>query len=363
MKDGRRRAFTGGLLAVLAMLAGGCASCAPAAGGPPAGRVQALPPAGAEAGSGTARGLPGAGLPLSDPATGAIGLTRDDTIFTRSARTVDFNGQAIIPRFTYFQATGAYDGNSRKSDPLDRELRVYATTLQGVFGLHEDVTLALNLPFVVKELKTTMGGDRVRLDSEGPGDVAAVAKWRFFKDPVPGGTTEIAGFLGLELPTGRDDVRDGGQRLPRPLQPGSGSLDGILGTAFTHVWDGGRWLINADLFYKANSEGDDYRFGDVLSFDVGGQYRLYPYRYERYDQLTVNVILELNGSWAQKDTLDGDRIGTTGGLKLFLSPGLQAIVTEDLLFEVGVQIPVHRDLNGPQLGEDFRGTLGLRWRF
>ena len=56
-------------------------------------------------------------------------------------------------------------------------------------------------------------------------------------------------------------------------------------------------------------------------------------------------------------------MGTTGGLKLFVSPGIQAIITDSLLLETGVQIPVYRDLNGPQLAEDFRVTAGLRWRF
>jgi len=39
------------------------------------------------------------------------------------------------------------------------------------------------------------------------------------------------------------------------------------------------------------------------------------------------------------------------------------IVSEALLFEGGIQIPIYRDLNGPQLAEDFRATVGLRWRF
>ncbi len=300
---------------------------------------------------------------LTQAQSDAIGLAYDDTIFTASARTVDFNGQALIPRFTYFQATSVYDGNNRKSNTADRELRVYATILRGVIGFHEDVTASLTLPYLFKELKTTTGGERMRLNSDGLGDLSVVGKWRFFKLPELGGTTEAAAFLGLELPTGKDDARDGGMRLPQPLQPGSGSVDGILGAAFTRLWDGGRWLVNADAFYKANSEANDYQFVNVLRFDVVGQFRAYPWRDERFDQFTLNAILELNGAYAEKDTLDGNRIGTTGGLKLFVSPGIQAIVTDSLLLETGVQIPVYRDLNGPQLAEDFRVTAGLRWRF
>jgi len=309
--------------------------------------------------SGCSTSAPG----LSDAESTAIGLTRDDTIFTKSARTVNFSGQALVSRVTYFQSTSVFDGNRKQRDPANRRLRVYATNLSGVFGATPDLTLALNIPFVVKELQRTRAGIRERLNATGLGDVVALGKWRFFKKPEPGGTTEVAGFLGIKLPTGRDDLRDSGLRLPAPLQPGSGSVDGIVGAAFTRLWDGGRWLINADLFYKANSEANDFRFGNVLSFDIGGQYRIYPYKYETYDQFTLNGILELNGKYAEKSQLDGRPIGTTGGLKLFLSPGIQAIVTENLLLEVGVQLPVFRKLNGPQLAEDFRITAGFRLRF
>jgi len=343
-------------LAAVAVVAAGCASspAAPTSAQPWAHTSPALAPPPLQGSREQA---------LSQEESDAIGLTYDDTIFTESARTRNFNSQGLIPRFTYFQATSTYDGNSRESDPMDRELRVYMTSVRGVFGAHEDVTIALNVPYVVKELETTMGGRRRRLNSDGLGDIAAIGKWRFYKDPELGGTTEMAAFLGIELPTGRDDVRDAGMRLPQPLQPGSGSVDGIIGAAFTRLWDGGRWLLNADLFYKANSEANDYRFGNVLRFDAGGQFRAYPSRYERYDQFTLNLILELNGQYAEKDTLDGGRVDETGGLKLFASPGIQVIVSENLLFELGVQIPVFRHLNGPQLGEDFRATVGLRWLF
>ena len=307
---------------------------------------------------------PGAAGPFAQSAgLEMLGLERDDTIFTASARTVDFNGTAFIPRFTYFQATKLYDGSSRVKDPIDRELRVYQTTLRATYGFHEDFTVAVTLPYVFKEMEARIGGERVTRRSDGLGDLTVMGKWRFFKRPELGGTTEMAAFLGAKLPTGADDEHDGGARLPQPLQPGTGSVDGILGAALTRLWDGGRWLINADIFYKFNSKANDYRFGNVLRFDIGGHFRVYPDRYERYDQMTVNAVLELNGQYAEEDIFDGDHVKTTGGLKLFISPGIQAIVSENLLVEAGVQIPLYRNLNGPQLAEDFRATFGLRWRF
>jgi hypothetical protein len=293
----------------------------------------------------------------------AFWLGPDDTILTESARTVDFNGQALVPRFTYFQATRVYDGGDRDHDPLEQELRVFVTTVETVIGLTEDVTAAAVIPHVVKRLELTEGGERLKLDSEGIGDARLIAKWRFYKKPELAETTEAAALLGLELPTGRTDVRDAGRRLPAPLQPGSGSLDGIVGAAFTRVWRGGRWLVNADVIYKANSEAEGYRFGNALQLDAGLQYRVVPHRYERHDQLTLNAVLELNALHSGRDTQSGDRVSGTGGAKAFVSPGLQAILSEGFLAEGIVQVPIYRDLHGPQLSEDVRITVGIRWRF
>jgi hypothetical protein len=89
----------------------------------------------------------------------AIGLTRDDTIFTASARTVDFNGQALIPRFTFVRASHLYDGNDRVRDPERTELTVAITSVRTVFGLNENATLAVYVPHVSKELERTVLSD------------------------------------------------------------------------------------------------------------------------------------------------------------------------------------------------------------
>ncbi len=281
-----------------------------------------------------------------------LALLYDDTIVTQSARTVDFNGQSVIPRYRYTDL-----------DKGDRDLTVQLVTTRVVFGLNENTTLALTIPYVSKRLEGTnpVSGTRETLNSDGLGDVPITGKYRFFQETGLGETTEAAAIFGLKLPTGRTNVSDGGMRLPQPLQPGSGSLDAILGGAFTRV--DGRWLLNSDLLGKFNSEADDYRFGNTYRFDVGGQFRLYPGRYTSFDQTTVNLIAELNTIYAEHDSFQGSTRPDTGGLKMFATPGLQVIVSESTLFEGAVQLPVYRNLHGSQLEENFRIIFGLRTRF
>lgn len=302
---------------------------------------------------------PGRGIQENDPSAArsarddavtleSLALAYDDTIVTESARTVDFNGQAFVPRYVHVEKSGS-----------GADLDVDVAAANFVFGVNEDFTVRLGLSHVTKRLDQP--GGVASSSSEGLGDAPLIGKYRFYQRTGRGETTEAAAVFGFELPTGRDGVRGGGMTLPQPLQPGSGSLDTILGGAFTRV--DGRWLVNADLIGKINSEANDYRFGNELRADVGGEYRIHPARYERFDQLTVNLIAELNGNWAGRDRLDGDPVSDSGGSKLFATPGVQVILNRYFLLEAAVQIPVVMDLNGDQLEEDFVSIVGLRARF
>ncbi len=283
-----------------------------------------------------------------DPGLDNLGLVYDDTVITTSARTVDFNGQAVVPRYIHRAASGG-----------GKDLAVDAAVAKVVFGFHKDFTVSVGVPFLSKRLAQSGGSPTLR--SEGFGDTAVVGKYRFYQDTGTGETTEAAVLFGVEAPTGREGVRSAGVLLAQPLQPGSSSWDAIIGGAFTRIK--GRWLLNADLIAKINTEANDYQFGNTLRFDVGGHFRAYPARYVRYDQMTVNVVAELNGTWSDRNESAGVSLVNSGGTKLFATPGLQVIVSDSLLFEGAIQIPVLMDLNGTQLEEDFVTVFGLRFRF
>ena len=65
-----------------------------------------------------------AGEPSRADRLADLGLLYDDTIVTQSARTVDFNGQALVPRYIYTDL-----------DQGDRKLTVQVAATRVVFGL------------------------------------------------------------------------------------------------------------------------------------------------------------------------------------------------------------------------------------
>ena len=73
-------------------------------------------------------------------------------------------------------------------------------------------------------------------------------------------------------------------------------------------------------------------------------------------------VVELNGSYSEKNEVDGRRDRNSGGHTVFLSPGIQW-VTYRWVVEASLQIPIIQDLHGDALEADYALTLGMRFRF
>ncbi len=276
-----------------------------------------------------------------------LALERDDTIVTESARTVDFNGQAVVPRWVHLERSRG-----------GRELRADRGVANLVLGLRPDFTVRVQASHVTKRLERPA---LPALEADGVGDLSITAKRRLYQRTAPAATTEASLLFGIESPTGADDRRDGGLRLPRPLQPGRGAAGASLGAAFTRVRD--RWLLNADLLASAWLEDEGYRFGEELRVDVGGHYRLSPAVYTSYRQRTLNAVLELNGRFVAEDEQDGATVPDTGAARVFLTPGLQWIGGPEWLVEAALLLSVLSEARGEGLEDDFTSILGLRVRF
>ena len=73
-------------------------------------------------------------------------------------------------------------------------------------------------------------------------------------------------------------------------------------------------------------------------------------------------MLEANLIHQGKNHDHGTDDGNSGGLGLFLTPGLQ-LVGRRWVFEASVQLPVVQDLNGTALESDYVVRAGFRVNF
>jgi hypothetical protein len=244
-------------------------------------------------------------------------------------------------------------GLLQKAEGGGKELRVWTAPAIFSYALITDATLTLNVPYVNKHFETPTG----TFDASGIGDISLVGKYRFYRRDLPFGRDQFAFIGGLEFPSGSTSKGPGIKAAPA-LQLGSGGVDGIVGVAAgtTRSW----YSIEGALRGKINSEAKDFKFGNVLLYDLYLAYQTYPEWPTPPAQLNFSV--EFNGRTFADNEVEGRDLNT-GGTVLFISPGIQYIVTGNLLFETGVQIPIVNDFPSEELEPDFTVLFGFRFIF
>jgi len=211
--------------------------------------------------------------------------------------------------------------------------------------------LALRAPLFVESRFEQPGA--AAETASGPGDVLVSVKHRFYRWLGPWADRHAAVEVGLELPTGATD-RPVGPQVPVPLrhrlQPGSGSVDGLIDVVYQQARE--RWGFHTDAGYRFNGEGDGFRQGDEVRLNLGASYVLFPRVYTQPGH-EVFAVLEATFLDAEDDRLRGLVLPGTGRSALLLAPGLQYVATERLFLDLSVQFPLREEVG--------RGELTSRW--
>jgi len=259
---------------------------------------------------------------------------------------------------------GVVDFRFTRETGAGQEVNVFEEVLTGVHAVTGDLTLGLTLPTVQKELEfKTSGGNTSQVTSSGLGDLSLVGVYRFYRRDVPRATTQFSLLGGFKAPTGSTTERDrnapaftgtASKRLPRPLQPGSGSWDGIVGIAGFQNLD--QLSFYGSVQGKINSEDDNFRFGNNLHYD-------FTVDYVTLAERNLFFVLEFNGVQAWKNKENGRKVRNSGGHTLFISPGIEYLPLPYLILESSVQIPIVQDLNGRQLEKRVSLVFGVRYLF
>ncbi|MBI4436050.1 MAG: transporter [Candidatus Omnitrophica bacterium] len=252
----------------------------------------------------------------------------------------------------------------RKSDDptnQNRDERVWEFPQTIVYGFTESVAGILTVPYLDKELRTVSGTERIIREDSGVGDISVLAKYLAYRQDFPGATSRLSLIGGMELPTGQSGDSDAQGKLPRTLQLGSGSWDPIVGAAYTRQTLDDEWDLNAT--YQFNTASNQFEFGDLLKYTVAYQKRVWPWQLpERGVYTQLNLVLEANGVWAQKNRSGGSLVDNSGGNTIFLSPGLQA-ASQFAVVEISAQLPTLQTLNGNQVETDFVWVSSIRVTF
>jgi hypothetical protein len=240
------------------------------------------------------------------------------------------------------------------------------------------------------DMSSLMSPDGVnrRGNSSGFGDVTMLGQYRFHNNAANG--TSAAVLFGFKAPTGSTSQRDNfGNLFEAEFQPGSGSWDGLFGAAFTKRT--GRWSFDVSGLYYLISTGtqntnlgDRFLFGTAVSYRLVGatgssketelheycmlprnqlqEHCLYHANHDHSDMMktpyTLDLVLELNGEWHDKQKIAGISDPNSGGTTVYISPGVRVGFDRFSGF-VSVGVPILNEHNGVQSKPDFRVLTGI----
>ena len=284
-------------------------------------------------------------------------------------------------RYSRMDMKGNRDGTSNQTAaqvhnnfmvaPLEMDMQMHMFGL--MYGVTDELTVMGMAPYVQKSMKhVNRAGRHFSTKTRGIGDVKISGLYKFYEhaDANQSGTALLN--FGVSLPTGSVDERDttplGYQKLPYPMQLGSGTVDPKLGLTYTHShtdWSfGGQ--VSTVIRFGDNSE--NYRLGNEYNATTWISKTL-------ADWISVSARLDgknwgdikgrdtdLNANMvptARTDLRGGTRVDALLGVNLYQPQG--TLKGHRLALEVGA--PIYQHLDGPQLQTGFRTTIGWQKAF
>ncbi len=243
------------------------------------------------------------------------------------------------------------------ADPFDRRGVSQFVNLNLSYGFSQRLSGSVVVPFVQKEMDFTGG----RNFGSGPGDVTALIKFDLLASPafspsdldfapVPSPRTrQLAVGLGLKFPTGDYHQEVDGVRQSLAVQPGTGSLDGIIWGYYSDDRPGLSFFANVTFRVKGENT-DAYRPGNDLLYETGLAWR-------RLEGAGWSV--SLRGRSSGTDESSGMEMSGTGGDWIYLVPRVSWSRSPKLSLDLGARVPVYARVNGTQLSATYGLDVGL----
>lgn len=275
-------------------------------------------------------------------------------------------------RYMFMEMHGNRDGTARFSAsevledfrvaPTDMNMRMHM--LGGMWAPADEVTLMLMLPHVRNEMDHATGmGGTFTTESEGLGDLKAATLINLLQ----WGRQKIHINAGVSFPTGSIDEEDetpmGRVRLPYPMQIGSGTFD--LHPGLTYLGQRDDWSWGGQILgtVRLGENDNDYTLGDRIFGTTWAAYKWCEWFSSSF-RVESESWENIDGADPRLDptlvpTADPDRrSGTQVALGLGGNLLGQTGVLKGYRLAVEWELPVYRDLDGPQLETDWVLIVG-----
>ena len=273
----------------------------------------------------------------------------------------------VAEQFTHF-GTVQVDG-VKTSNPSGQYLDSAISQLFAGYNLTERAGLQLNVPVIYRSFKRPEGFAIDHGTESGLGDVSILGNVVVYREMEEKFTFNWSVLGGIKFPTGDTArIKEEFTEVEVPGAPpsgihghdltlGTGSFDGIVGTAVYTRWN--RGFFTANLQYAIRTKGDfDYQFANDLTWSGGpGVYLVLSHNY------TLGLQAVVAGEAKGRDTFQGDKAEDTGVVAVYLGPQISFTWREKLSAQVALDLPVSIRNTALQTVPDYRLRAGLTWHF
>jgi hypothetical protein len=252
-----------------------------------------------------------------------------------SAQVVTENAGVTSPELTILREVATVS----RSENLD-ELR---WSHQLLFAPDRANELRLTLPVVWREARFEGAGGELESHEHGLGDASVRFKRALARSDDVMRSRRWALLLELGAPTGDDDAKEEGVRLPRTLQLGTG--DWSLGAGSAYTWIDDRQRVSLEAFYRHRTRHEGIQLGATAELNAAYWYRFVPAAFGTHDSgPEIRGVLELLGSHTFASEVGDDSADDEGGI-VWLAPGIHVYPAASVLLEANVQLPLFQDLD------------------
>lgn len=329
----------------------------------------------------------------------------------------------ISEQFTSFNRLQV---GGHKADNIDHQ-HYQSSITQAVasYDLTDRVGLQVNLPFINRRVKRMGAAGVENFTESGIGDVSILGRWEALDIDKGDRSLSLQLFGGLKLPTGdsarlkeevghshtaslnarhngedhsmdqlevtsdhsdemsdhelvdehidshedHSDVHHDESDMPHvtsishgaihghDIALGSGSLDVPLGMSLFMRQD--RFFLGGFAQYTVRSEGDyDYRYANDLIVSGGPGVYL-----STLHDMTISARAVLTGEWKSYDSGPNGKQLDTARRAIYAGPELVVTSDSNLLFDLGLDMPLDVNNSGTQVVQSYRIRSGLTYRF
>tara|TARA_R110002072_G_scaffold22871_1_gene79910 strand:+ start:1632 stop:2636 length:1005 start_codon:yes stop_codon:yes gene_type:complete len=228
-----------------------------------------------------------------------------------------------------------------------------------MYGVSEKFIIMAMMPYSLISMDhVTRMGTKFTTKSKGIGDLKLSGNYTVFERDKQRALINID----VSVPTGSIDERDGtpagaNQKLPYPMQLGSGTYDFIPGITYTKSINFWSWGAQAKAIIRTGENDNDYRLGNNFKFTTWAVRKINNH-FNGSLRIEANSWGNIKGADPELNTavVPTSRADFRGGKRVDLLFGVDFTKSNNR-FGIEAGLPIYQNLDGPQLATDYRLSI------